>query len=336
MCRFGGLLSMSMNHKTYDRQSQSGFTLIELLISVTLGLLISAAATKMLSNGISVYRLQAAVGDLQETAIFGLDYMSDQVSLANLGNQTVVDDIQMGSGIILSGSDVDAQNADNQVGNMRGTNVADTLLTLDAVNISNVKNTLSDQLVIQYRAPFDLTDCQGGSVSGPKIVNGELKDGDMVVQRFFLKVDPRKKAGIPDKQALVLACDAGRYKPAEDPNKVVAENSIALTGYGDAGDLLMRSVEHMRVRLGVRQQTDQKLKYLSIKQYKALAGAKPPIVAVQIAVLARANDSVGKNFVPEQQTYKMFDQTVEVDDTSAAYVRRVYTTTVMLRNGRNA
>lgn len=332
----GGLLMIKI---------QKGLTLIELMISMVLGLLISAAAVKLFSTGINAYRLQSSVTDLQDTAVFGLDYMADQTYMANLGAIEPMNLNTSWTGIVFTGSK-SINSGKDTVGNLRGTDVTDTdnlFLTIGGdegitaatsasdgwMGLSNIKDTNSDQLVIQYRVPYDIKPCEN---IGDKSINGQYyvagpaydatsktyQDGRMVLQRFFLR---------EDSSGLALACDAGYYTPA-DGAKVVAPNASPTTGYKTEGTILMRGVDHFRVNLGIKLANG--IKYLSIKDYKALA-SKPNIEAIQLAVLARGTDDVSKNYVPDEK-YDLLDQTNLEAKTDKGYVRRVYTHTIQLRN----
>ncbi|TXJ07726.1 MAG: prepilin-type N-terminal cleavage/methylation domain-containing protein, partial [Acinetobacter sp.] len=65
---------------------QQGFTLIELMVALTIGLLVSAAALQLFTGGVITTRLQEANAELQDSGIFGLEYVARDVRLANFGN----------------------------------------------------------------------------------------------------------------------------------------------------------------------------------------------------------------------------------------------------------
>lgn len=65
---------------------QQGFTLIELMIALVLGLLISAAALQLFTGSILSSRMQQANDELQNSGIFGLDYIVRDIRLANYDN----------------------------------------------------------------------------------------------------------------------------------------------------------------------------------------------------------------------------------------------------------
>lgn len=67
-------------------KGQAGFTLIELMISLTLGLLIVAAAIQLFITGITSYKLQKAMAHIQDNASLGLNFIVDDIRKANLSS----------------------------------------------------------------------------------------------------------------------------------------------------------------------------------------------------------------------------------------------------------
>jgi len=94
-----------MRHNiTYSRY-QSGFTLIELMISLVLGLLISAAVIQVFVTSQRVDRIQTAGSEIQDSAVFGLQAIEQQIRLANLGNNGVpLNDKTVSGGVVLTKS----------------------------------------------------------------------------------------------------------------------------------------------------------------------------------------------------------------------------------------
>lgn len=69
-----------------SNQYQKGFTLIELMVALVLGLLVSAAAVQLFTGSILSTRMQQANDELQNSGIFGLDYIVRDIRLANYEN----------------------------------------------------------------------------------------------------------------------------------------------------------------------------------------------------------------------------------------------------------
>lgn len=82
----------------------------------------------------------------------------------------------------------------------------------------------------------------------------------VIVQRYFLRVDNNNRNTEPN-QSAALACDAGFYSTTGNPT--------AINRYGDAGEIMMKRVDHFRVLLGIQNGTQHR--YLSINDYMGLA-----------------------------------------------------------------
>lgn len=371
--------------------SQQGYTLIELMVALALGLLISAAAIQLFITSQTTFSLQQGGADVQDTSIFGLEVMSRNVRMANYGGgRPIVNDFTPIGGLVFTS---DSAKETARLGatipvsvNLQGVKlsnafVKDALLIrgtgvtpvgsaannewtgVSNVNIIGGGAAQSAQLVIQYRAPQDIFDCEGRLARGPRMSNqagdtlgqtrdaaggsipARMIDGDVVVERYFLRKDTSGVAvGENGARALVLACDAGRY--GLNDQKQINENAIPLQDFGDAGQVLMTRVDHFDIRLGVELAPDR-LRYYTVKDYLAIkppvvggAGvARPRVVSLQLAVLARAQGKSANQALDANQTYQMLDQEVRISapdssDGKSGYIRKVYGTSIALRNGR--
>jgi type IV pilus assembly protein PilW len=283
---------------------QQGYTLIELMIALALGLVIVAAAVMLLLTGIRSQALQQGVAHLQDDANFGLNYITQDVRLANLQATTAkIDDQILKGGIVLSHA--------NLPETLHSLNPA--LLSLGGSGISNVDQK-SDQLVIQYK-PMTAGgfDCQGRRIEDASYT---------IVQRYFLRSDSAKHSG--EEQPLSLVCDSGRY----------TDSSQTILDYGDNGEIIMKRVDQFHVLLSISTDTNQR-RYISIEDYKALGENKPRILAVYIAALTRSEQNVGKDQAIQQNNkFTLLDQDVALknDLNSKGYIRRVVAQEVALRN----
>lgn len=322
---------------------QKGFTLIELMVALVLGLILVAAATQLFTGGILSSQLQRANAEIQDSGVFGVDYMLRDIRLANVGNSTnlEINDQTAYGGIVLTGSTASSTTKVNFVPKVGATAYIDSALlsrgsgdTVSTTNnywkgLSKVKDTAgvdqtSDQLTIQFVAPSQMFNCEGETVYA----------GDLVVQRYFLRVDVNG-TGAND---LALACDANT--PATSATAVSAQPTI-VTGLGTAGQIIIPRVDHFHVLLKARDE-DGNLSYYTIPQYRAAATTAraatptkkaPRILAIQASVLIRStNNAKNKVIDPTQTTYVMLDTTVKAADTTNRFVRRVYNSTVALRN----
>lgn len=292
---------------------QKGFTLIELMIALALGLIVVAAAAMLFLTGVKSSQVQQGMADLQDNANFGLNYITQDVRLANLNTvEAVMNDTLLQGGIVLS-----QLNLPDEI----RTNVNATLLSRsngDAVGSNNAWTGASnvtqnsDQLVIQYKpAQIGGFDCEGREITTVDRI---------VIQRYFLRVDANAGAG--EGNPLALACDAGNYS---DTN---------LARYGDAGEIIMKRVDHFRVLLNVSNANGNR-RYIGIHEYMALTGTKPRILGVSLGVLARSGQSTGQDVSTAQNNaFVVLDQNVAIgaNGNPQGFIRQVVTQEVAIRN----
>ncbi|WP_342063571.1 PilW family protein [Acinetobacter pittii] len=345
----------------------SGFTLVELMISLALGLIITAAAALLFLTGQKNIAMQKGAAELQDNANFGLNYITKDLRLTNLNTRNAtINDASLYGGIVLTSAASDfvqtqtdtsvTPNVVTKYSNLPVsiTTVGNTLLTQNngittvgsqnvwtgASNVSNTTGTalLSDQLVIQYLpqytlnnngTPSDTSDdkYQGGyDCEGNKLEFSELR---YVIQRYFLRTDNNKSSS--DASALSLACDAGSY-PVTNPT--------AITGFGGAGEIIMKRVDYFHILLGVQTGTDTastRYQYLSIADYMAKAAPRPRIISIQVGALVRSLQSVGADSaIKADQQFTVLDKVVKtkaaVNTSQSKYIRQVVSQTVALRN----
>lgn len=176
----------------------AGFTLIELMISLVLGLLISAAVIQVYIINTRTVTIQQSASEVQDSSIFALQGLEDNMRLANLGNPiTSISSNSDHGGVVLTPT------------NLGTTNTTDTTLLTNSADstgwtgVSNMTGVDSDQLTIQYKniTPSPMYDCEGA-----EILAGS---SDWVVERYFVRLQTDASAGT-GVQDLALACKAGR------------------------------------------------------------------------------------------------------------------------------
>jgi len=335
---------------------QKGFTLIELIVALTLGLILVAAAIQLFTGGIMSSQLQRANAEIQDNGVFGLDFMLRDIRLSNVGNINNLEltDQTAYGGIVLTASTATNSNNVNFISSIAANTylpdallsrgMGDTVSTTDNhwKGLSNVKDDMgvaqnSDQLTIQFIAPSDMFNCEGQQVFA----------GDLVVQRYFLRVDANG-TGTTD---LALACDANT--PATTAATASATPST-ISGLGTAGQILIPRVDHFHVLLKARDHAGNLVLY-TIPQYREAAiqarkvvtaddatdedpekaASNPPrILAVQVSVLIRSTNNANNSVLdPVNASYVMLDKTIKASDTTNRFLRRVYNSTISLRNG---
>ena len=315
-----------------------GFTLVELMVSITLGLLVTAAAIQLFVGNIMTTRMQQANDELQNSGVFGVDYMTKHIRLANYGN---ISNPELNEQTIWGGIVLTARTASTSTANLpiptaapyissgllshsvgTGESVSSTLNEWQG--FSNV-NQASDQLTIQFVAPTPMVNCEGAAV----------QMGDRVVQRYFLRRDPATATAGTD---YALACDANTPTPSGTAPVI---EPATLTGFGDAGQVIVPRVDYLTFQLGTLDSTGN-IAYYTINQYRTAANTArtatpartpPKIVAVKIGVIVRSMDETKSTDIDLTKPFSVFNQSVTLNSGSKTQARRVYTTTVALRDG---
>ena len=321
----------------------SGFTLIELMVALVLGLLITAAAVQLFLGGLLTSKMQQANAELQNSGVFGLDYVARDLRLANYTNTVFpsLNERTPWGGLVLTAKTATVTDANIPIpasapfistgllSHSVGTGETVSTTQNEWQGLSNV-NVASDQLTIQFVAPNAMVNCEGDNVQA----------GDYVIQRYFVR---RADAAATTGTDYGLACDANT--PTATGTTPVA-TPTTISGFGGAGELIMPRVDHFAVQLGTRLVTTVsrvetvRLAYYTINQYRAVAaaartaGTEPPrIVSVKTAVLVRSTDDTRSNDIDLTGSINILNQSVTLTNTTNKYARRVYSTTATFRNG---
>lgn len=335
-------------------RNENGFTLIELMIAMALGLVITAAAIMLFITGQKGYALQQGMSNNQENANFGLNYMIKDIRHANLSTPAaIINDDVLYSGIVFTSS-VNARTDTTKTPAVKLSNLPLTIVgtsaSADLLSAktfpSNVKSATadltSDQLTIQYLPQYKLNtkntavttddlwfggyDCEGNKLEYPVGANNTGRR--MLVQRYFLRLDTNNDGTKEPNQPYALACDAGTYA-------IDGTAPVEIENFGGDGQIIMKRIDQLRVLYGVID-SDSKFRYLSATAYRALSVPRPRIVGLQISVLSRSTQSIGKDATfKADQKFQVLDQLVTVKTPAATtpnYVRQVVTQTIALRN----
>ena len=108
--------------------TQKGFSLIELMISLTLGLLISAAVMQVYLTSIKTSSVQSGGTDILEASIFGIQNIEKSIRLSNLGMADSNNPFTPLAGVIMTSdtSLVSASQTDKSKNNMNGIKMGGT------------------------------------------------------------------------------------------------------------------------------------------------------------------------------------------------------------------
>ena len=107
-----------------------------------------------------------------------------------------------------------------------------------------------------------------------------------------------------------------------------AVNTLTTSYAANAGEIIAKNIEYMRVQLVVRN-TNGTTRTLGVNDYKAITTLpRPAVIGVNLGWLVRSSEKVA---MAEKTDFKVLDQTITA--TKDGYMRQVYTTTIAIRNG---
>lgn len=318
--------------------NQSGFTLIELMIALTLGLILVAVAIQLLISGQVNYRIQTSASSLQDSGIFGVNYMTKNIRLANHGNAGAMNDESLYGGIVLS-NQTSGSSTPLADGNLKGLKIGSALLSSNNLVSENAHDdsafsayTKSDQLVIMYQAPMNTFTCDGKKVKGPERTSTTYTKGWYVIERYYInKTSGKDEVNLNCSSAMFVA--TGETVPQTyESTTISAVNTLTSNYATNAGEMIAKNVEYMRVQLIIRN-GDGSTRTLGINEYNAIPISstvthRPAIIGVNLGWLVRSTEKVG---MAEKTNFTVLDQAITTP--SDGYMRHVYTTTIALRNG---
>lgn len=283
----------------------TGFTLIELMISLVLGLLISAAVMQVYLINTRTITVQQSASEVQDSTIFAMQALEEHIRIANLGNPIVsINDKTNHGGVVLTKSNLGSSN------NTEAKYFTASTGSTGWSGLSNIKDTGSDQLTIQYKniTPNTLYDCKGGKI--------DANSSDWVVERYFIRLSSSTTT------ELALACDAGR----------VDASGLVTSAFNGDGEIIVPAVDQFNVLLGTQTGVNE-LTYLPAKTYLELTD-KPSITTVKVGVIVRSNTPLITD--GDKEKFNIFgkEQILKTDSTGKKYYRRSYESTVLLRNAR--
>lgn len=353
---------------------QNGFSLIELMISLTLGLLISAAVMQVYLTSIKTSSVQSGGTDILEASIFGIQNIEKSIRLSNLGMADSNNPFTPLAGVVMTSdtSLVSASQTDKSKNNMNGIKMGGTVtsagtdaidakyLTKSGIAASNITGLTSSQLTIQYEAPQDMYDCEGTLVRGPIEIERdgrlELIPGQVIVQRYYLReVAQNDKSNYESNiKSYELRCDAGRYvkeilnSTELDLQKIndstILKESRNIRDFGDVGEVVIPRVDYFGVLLGVEVieplTSSVTLRYFTPEQYMSYLkdlSATSTITTDIISVKLSALVRADRPLTGETgaSNFIIFGEPKTLSaDTSKAFIRRVYESNIMLRNSR--
>jgi len=339
-------------------KGRKGFTLIELMIAITLGLLVSAAAVRILISSSQATASQQAGSDAVNDEVFGASILYESVTLANYGassassskqDRFVINDLTPFGGVVITAAN--AQPTSVLEVNLMG------LLSANPANLLSQESSAlsgssfggkSDQLVLQHAIPEtseEVYDCTGKQVALPanyeplipvNTASPNINQPRFLVERYFVRKDANTALpGEPSSLSLVCAAGVYFFNPVTARFEFEGSGATDLQG---SGSVLIGRVDHFNVLLGVNPGADltevpdnNNIRYLTIAQYRALSSPRRRVVSVQIGLVTRSSNSIPVNNAPK--SFNVLGESLTLTGKSN-YGRQVLEKTIMIRNGR--
>jgi type IV pilus assembly protein PilW len=286
----------------FNRQSskQSGFSLIELMISLTLGLIVSAAVVQVMISNNSTERLNRSIASAQENGRFIIARLRNDLIMTGRYDM-LRPELNKAVDIVVEAAFVN-NNPIPVVGDFSND------LTKGAIEGAG---TASDTLVVALQASQD---CRGeGHGYGP--LAGPVGEEFMVVNEYFLEGTSLKCKGFD-----------GR----------VLRGVKAGIGVDDSAYTLLDDVVSFQVQYGItdnlasQDNSARPVKFIDADTLGAEKAAGALVVAIRIALLLKADSDVLISPVPK---FKLLDE--EPIQPSEERLYKQFETTITLRNSKN-
>lgn len=328
-----------------------GFTLLELMISLALGLILVAIAVQLVFSGQANFRIQQAASTIQDSGVFSLNAVTKNIRLANHGNAANINDETLYGGIVLSAqAPMNMPTGGTRKGNLFGLKIGSSEITsADGLSKSGLHDSgfgsvKSDQLVIIYQAPIDMTTCTGLNVKGAErtlnVTDGTMRlhKGWYVIERYYVKQNTTTgSADLYCSDAIFLAEGEEVPTGANAVTGLTATRLLNQDYITRAGQMIAPNVDFMKVQLLVKKQGSNTVTTgtMSIDEYTALtlsndeAVKRPMIMGISMGWLVRSTEKIQN---VKAKSYNVLGQTL-TPPTDDKYMRHVYTTSIALRNG---
>ena len=315
------------------RARQKGLSLIELMISVTIGLILAAGIMQIFISNKQTYRLQEGLSRLQENGRFAIELLAKDLRMAGYygcwTDATTLVNTLNDSGTTPYDFNVGLDGADNA-----GINNSDTLIVRGAygngISLTDTMPNTSADLQSQPSAPPPLatgdivavSDCSGAAVF--QITDYTDADGNIVHSAGAgspgnSTSDLGSRFG-PD--ASVFRIQTVQYYLAADAD---GEPQLMRQAGTSAAVALFEGVENFQVLYGEDSDGDGSAnRYLDASQVVNMDN----VVSIRIALLLRTVEEVGGDL--DTRVYSLLGTLFDPADDRR--LRRVYTTTIKLRN----
>ena len=322
--------------KINQRSHQHGVTLVELMVALAIGLIATAAMLKVYIDASRIYRFNDELARLQENSRFALEFIRRDARVAGFWGCN--SDAEPYNGISATS---DAY-IDVAAGHITGTsddglNSADSITFRSAtgsgapvtVNMSGTDDNITvDSPLVVGKAAL-ISDCERSDLFQVTGNDGAvLKHGVGANTLPDLKNPYAAGARVYEARETTYCIANGTGKD-KDGNRIPSLRRAYGKGSASAcenGDELLEGIEDMQILYGEDTDADGTAnRYVAINDGEL---QKNRIVSVRISLLMR---SINNNLTTEPSPYTFNGNTV-TPGTTDKYLRKVFSTTVALRN----
>jgi type IV pilus assembly protein PilW len=278
-----------MNH-------QRGFSLVELMISLTLGLLISAAIVQVMISNQITERVNRSVASVQENGRFFISRMRSELMMTGMYDPLSPN----------LNTDVDIVDEAAFLQN-RPVVLAGDFLARPGLGATQGANGANDVLVVAFQG---LRDCRGYKL-------GYQDDEEFfVVNEYFVQDNQLKCRGFD--------------------GRVLRGQKVAEGNNGDAAFTLVDQVQSFQVLYGIANNqaagdfSARPLRYVTADELADERDAESAIVSIRVAVLLEGDGEVRMDTVPE---VRLLNEDAFTPSEQKLY--KTFETTISLRNVKN-
>ena len=315
---------------------QQGFTLVELMISMLLGVVLSGAAIKLYIESKISYQQDEELARLQENARFTMDFLKREISLSGfLGGVNDKSVIPAASVTTDCGNGADwALNVDEPFELLNNTDGSTALTSLNGTtwNCIDVSEVVAGTDLFSIKRTAD----------GPTLRDGAMATGSEDMNQWYFKSFDYNNyswayltAAIPSGEKIANSTyNYWEYYAKiffiREYADVIADGiptlcQSALVANEMTTQCLIEGIEDLQIEVGIDANNDN-----VVEQYKAAPSASDfaNVKSVRLYLLVRSiNELPGYT---NDKTYRLGQKNIAAFNDG--YIRKVFTTTVKIRN----
>ncbi len=276
-----------------DLQEQRGFTLVEILVALTLGLLVTATILQIFLSSKQAYLTQEQSSRIQENGNYALELLSRYIRMAGYIDNNP-DNIRGKNSFSFTSTQVAISMCGQNNQNFAGGQVI--------AGINGNDSSKGDCIVIRYHGGDDgsMVDCFGSNTTTQNGQEQKIDGGQTIVNAIYVETDATN--------GLALSCES----------RVL--NMLGASIETSSLQAFAPGVENIQIRYGVNAPGGP-IDANNVADWSR-------VVSVQIALLVSSD----QNVTTQHQSYVFPPWSTTTTQASDFKLRRVFTTTINLRN----